>query len=98
MEHTQGRSKFLREAMARVDMTKEFPGHAYYQYTDNGDGTITVSIPWSDFTVTAEGDQADAKKAMTKAYKEFFRNNAEEQARLKPFMEARGYLPLSKRN
>ena len=98
MEHTQGRTNFVRKAWAQVDMTKEFPAHEYYVYTDNGDGTITVSVPWSDFTHTTEGDQADAKKAFTKAWLAFFKDNEVEQAKLGPFMEARGYLPLSKRN
>jgi hypothetical protein len=98
MEHVEGRTNFVRKAWAQVDMTKEFPAHNYYEYADNGDGTITVSVPWSDFTVTTEGDRLDAKKAFTKAYLAFLKDNAEEQARLGPFMDARGYLPLSKRN
>lgn len=98
MEHIGGRSNFVRKAMANVDMTKEFPAHEYYVYADNGDGTITVTVPWSEFTHTTTGDRADAKKAFTRAYLEFFKNNVEEQERLAPFMEACGYLPLSKRN
>ncbi len=98
LEHTEGRSKFVAEALGRVDMTKEFPAHNYYVYTDNGDGTITVSVPWSDFTHTTAGDRADAKKAFTKAFLAFFKDNEVEQAKLGPFMEAHGYLPLSKRN
>lgn len=97
MEHPQGRS-FVREAWARVDMTKEFPLHDHIVFTDHSDGTITVSVPWSEFKVTTEGDMRDAKRAFMRGFKEFFRNNAEEQAKLGPYMEAHGYLPLSKRN
>jgi hypothetical protein len=87
-----------RELLANVNPRDEFPVARYMTYTDHGDGSITVSLPWTDFRVRTHGDRQEAMAEFGRRYFDLLRSSEAERDAVRRAMDERGYVPVAKRN
>jgi hypothetical protein len=89
-----------REALANVDFLRDgFPLHEHVVHDRAADGSVTLSVPWSDFryTAPAAATEADAKRDFNRAYLDHVAASQAEQQALRAAAIAAGHVPLSER-
>jgi hypothetical protein len=89
--------KELREAMAGVDPVRDgFPLHDHVVHDRAADGSVTLSVPWSEFrfAVPAGATEAEAKRGFNRAYLAHVAASKDEATALRQAVVAAGYVPL----
>ena len=81
-----------------LDPTLHFPLHEHLCIAYALDGSITLGVPWSSYSVaTAEHDLVAAQGVFNSGYMQLLQTSQAELDALVDAMLARGYVPLSKR-